>query len=202
MFNTQAVPTKTREAAEDVFFGQIAIIWARWFLIAAGVVIALWSGEDQFMMGIGALVILMTMNFFFHMRYMTGRPVNQFMLLMGSMVDMAVVTTLVIFWNPSRTGLNNEFFILYYPMVFTWALVFPPRLTVGFSIIMIAVYTTACLFFTNVSTMTMLDENQWQALAARIITLGAMSGLGTYYYRRQRDSLRALLTTKASPIFK
>lgn len=202
MFNTQAVSTKTREAAEDVYFGQIAIIWARWFLIAAGVIISLWSGEEQFMMGIGALIILMTMNFFFHMRYMTGRPVNQFMLLIGNMVDLAVVTSLVIFWNPNQTGLNNDFFILYYPMLFTWALVFPPRLTVGFSIITIAVYASACVFFTNTSSTTLLNENQWQFLAARLITLGAMGGLGTFYYRRQRDSLRALMTTKASPIFK
>lgn len=202
MFNTQAVSTKTREAAEDVFFGQIAIIWARWFLIAAGVLISLWSGEEQFMMGIGALVILMTMNFFFHMRYMTGRPVNQFMLLLGSMVDLAVVTSLVIFWNTNQTGLYNDFFILYYPMVFTWALVFPPRLTVGFSIITVAVYAAACIFFTHTSTLSLLNENELQALAARVITLSAMGGLGTFYYRRQRDSLRTLIASKASPIFK
>ena len=30
-----------QESAEDIFFGQIAIIWARWFLIAAGAIIAL-----------------------------------------------------------------------------------------------------------------------------------------------------------------
>ena len=34
------VGTAEREAAEDVFFGQVVIIWARWFLIVAGAVLA------------------------------------------------------------------------------------------------------------------------------------------------------------------
>ena len=38
--------SKAKESAEDIFFGQISIIWARWFLIAAGTVIALWSAID------------------------------------------------------------------------------------------------------------------------------------------------------------
>lgn len=202
MFKNRNIPTKAQEAAEDVFFGQIAIIWARWFLISAGAIIALWSGEEQFMMGIGALVILMTMNFFFHARYMTGKPVNQFMLLLGNMVDLAVITSLVIFWDQKHTGLNSHFFILYYPMVFSWALVFSPRITVIFCAITVAVYAITCLFFTNLSTFTMLNENQIQTLLSRLITLGAMGGLGTYYYRRQRDSLRALISGKPAPVFK
>ena len=36
MFKNRIAPTKAQEAAEDIFFGQIAIIWARWFIILAG----------------------------------------------------------------------------------------------------------------------------------------------------------------------
>ena len=203
MFKNRVAPTKAQEAAEDIFFGQIAIIWARWFLIAAGAVITLWSGEDQFMTGIIALVILMVMNFFFHARYMTGKPVNQFLLLFGNMVDLAVVTSLVIFWSPGQTGLDSHFFILYYPMLFAWALVFSPRITIAFSVITLATYTMTCLGFTHFAHgHDMLTANQLQTLASRLITLGAMGGLGTYYYRRQRDSLRALVSAKMAPVFK
>src|SRR4051812_32763894 len=97
MFKNRVAPTKAQEAAEDIFFGQIAIIWARWFLITAGAVVVLWAGEDQFMIGIIMLVVLMSMNFFFHGRYMMGKPVNQFLLLFGNLVDLAVITALVIF---------------------------------------------------------------------------------------------------------
>ena len=33
---------RTQEEAEDLFFGQVVIIWARWFVIAAGTIYALW----------------------------------------------------------------------------------------------------------------------------------------------------------------
>ena len=35
----QEVRSIPQEAAEDVFFGQVVMIWARWFLIAAGVLL-------------------------------------------------------------------------------------------------------------------------------------------------------------------
>lgn len=200
MFKNRIAPTKAQEAAEDIFFGQIAIIWARWFLIIAGAVIVLWSGEEEFTVGIIMLVILMTMNFFFHGRYMTGKPVNQFLLLFGNLVDLSIITALVVFAKPQQTGVNSSFFVLYYPMLFTWALVFSPRITIIFSIITLSLYTTACLLF--IDTPLMLNGNEVHALVANLITLGAMSGLGTYYYRRQRDSLRALVAAKAAPIFK
>ena len=199
MLKNRIAPTKAQEAAEDIFFGQIAIIWARWFLIAAGAIITLSTADDQFMTAVITLVILMTMNFFFHGRYMTGKPVNQFLLLFGNMVDLGMITALVIFGNAHQTGVNSNFFVLYYPMLFTWALVFSPRITIVFSAITLALYTMACLFFSG--TPLMLDGAQIHTLIANMITLGAMSGLGTYYYRRQRDSLRALVAAKASPLF-
>jgi len=33
--------THAKEAAEDIFFGQVVIIWARWFLIAGGAVLTI-----------------------------------------------------------------------------------------------------------------------------------------------------------------
>ena len=199
MFKTRIAPTKAQEAAEDIFFGQIAIIWARWFLITAGAVVVLWAGEDQFMVGILMLVVLMSMNFFFHARYLMGKPVNQFLLLLGNLVDLGMITALVIFGNAHQTGVNSNFFVLYYPLLFTWALVFSPRITIVFSAITLSLYTVACLFFSG--TPLVLDGGQIHTLIANIITLGAMSGLGTYYYRRQRDSLRALVAAKPSPLF-
>ena len=41
------IRTVAQEAAEDIYFGQLVMIWARWFLIAAGVILALWNVEDS-----------------------------------------------------------------------------------------------------------------------------------------------------------
>jgi hypothetical protein len=191
--------SKAQEAAEDIFFGQIVIIWARWFLIAAGAVVALWSAtdENQLILAILTVVVLMGMNFFVHGRYMTGKPVNKFLLLFANLIDVAVITLMVLFW-PGQAGMNSNFFILYYPILLAWALVFSPEITIIFSLITLAVYTAACLLGGDVQLAWSIAG--FETLVARLITLGAMAGLGTYYYRRQRDSLRAL-TAKPLPTF-
>ena len=192
--------SKAKESAEDIFFGQISIIWARWFLIAAGTVIALWSAIDtsQLILAVLTLVALMAVNFFAHGRYITGKPVNQFLLLFGNLLDVTIITFLVVFWS-NQTGLHSNFFILYYPMLLAWALVFPPSVTIVFSLITLVVYAGACMLGTDPRLMFSLAG--FETLTMRLITLGAMAGLGTYYYRRQRDSLRAL-TAKPLAAFK
>jgi len=183
--------SRAQEAAEDVFFGQIVIIWARWFLIAAGAIITLWSANDmlQLTLAIVTLVVLMTMNFFTHARYLTGKPVNKALLLLANTVDLVIVTLLVGFWS-GQTGLNSNFYILYYPMLFAWALVFSPSITTLFSLTTLTAYCATCLLTTD--SHLMLSVAGFELLCIRLVTLGAMGGLGTYYYRRQRDSLRTL----------
>ncbi len=200
MLKNQTSTSRAQEAAEDVFFGQIVIIYARWFLIAAGAIITLWSANDmlQLTIAILTLVVLMTMNFFTHARYLTGQPVNKFLLLLANTVDLVIITILVAFWN-SQTGLNSNFFILYYPMLFAWALVFSPSITTLYSLITLIAYSATCLLFTDSNLM--FSVAGIELLCIRLITLGAMSGLGTFYYRRQRDSFRAL-AAKPLPIFK
>lgn len=197
----QTSNSKAKESAEDIFFGQISIIWARWFLIAAGTVIALWSAIDasQLTLAVLTLVALMGLNFFAHGRYITGKPVNQFLLLFGNLLDVTIITLLVIFWS-GQTGLKSNFFILYYPMLLAWALVFPPSVTFIFSLITLVIYAAACLL-TPSAPMMFSSIAGFETLVIRLITLGAMAGLGTYYYRRQRDSLRAL-TAKPLAAFK
>ena len=43
-----------QESAEDIFFGQIAIVWARWFFITAAILV-LWTSETNGEMTVGGL---------------------------------------------------------------------------------------------------------------------------------------------------
>lgn len=183
--------TLAQESAEDIFFGQIAIIWARWFLIAAGAIIALWSATSllQIVVSIVIVIALMTINFFAHGRYLMERPANRLLLIATNVIDVAVITILVIIW-PGQSGLNSHFFILYYPLLFAFALVFSPRVTAIFSIFTLGMYAAASLVATDAGLV--FSITGFELLATRLITLGAMGGLGTFYYRRQRDSLRAV----------
>ena len=66
---TQVIDTNAdflrREQAEDIFFGQLVINWARWFVIAAGValVMILMTDPDELAVGILPIVGLMVVNF-------------------------------------------------------------------------------------------------------------------------------------------
>ena len=73
---------RQKEAAEDIFFGQVVIIWARWFVIAAGMIYVLWQATDtsELAMTILPLILVMAVNFFVHGRYLMEKPINQILL--------------------------------------------------------------------------------------------------------------------------
>ena len=191
MFKTSFSRPEVQEAAEDIFFGQITIIWARWFLIAAGAIIALLSTVVMFQLTIAILtvIVLMSINFAMHGRYLTGKPANMILLLATNMADALIITFLVLTWNEA-SGLNSHFFVLYYPMLFAFALVFPPTIAILYTGLTLILYTMACLVTTDPQLIYSIAG--FELLAMRLITLGAMGGLGTYYYRRQREALRKL----------
>jgi hypothetical protein len=109
-----------KEAAEDVFFGQVVIIWARWFLIVAGTVLALWTTQKSSELAVAVVPIaaLMAMNFYLHGRYLTERPSNELQIAAASLLDLFVITCLVRFWHGPDvgSGLASPFVVFYYPM--------------------------------------------------------------------------------------
>ena len=68
-----------REAAEDVFFGQVVMIWARWAMIAAAAILFLWNTGDAGSLTGRVLLLagMMAVNFFLHGRYLVERPANR-----------------------------------------------------------------------------------------------------------------------------
>lgn len=184
--------TPAQEAAEDVFFGQIVIIWARWFFIAAGAVLALWSATTvaELTLAILIVVALMAINFFMHGRYLMERPTNQLFLLVTGLLDLTIITLLICNWQ-GQGGLASPFFILYYPILFSFALVFPPRLTLAYALLVLGVYVGVCI---GLKPGLVTDLNAVNSLLTKVITLAAMSGLGTFYWRIQRNQRRAMLS--------
>ena len=60
----------TREAVEDVFYGQVVMIWARWAVVAVFAVLSLWNVGDvgQMTERVLLLAVLMAVNFYLHGR--------------------------------------------------------------------------------------------------------------------------------------
>ena len=182
----QETRTRAQEAAEDVFFGQAVMIWARWAVIAAAAVLILWTSSSIRELEGKVLVVvgLMAINFFLHGRYLMERPANRYLVVLASMVDVALITAMVVISG----GFQSAFFVLLYPVVAAFALVFPPRLAIAFTAATVGLYSLSAMLNPPA------DYQQLKVLLVRVITLAAMGALGTYYWRVERDRRRRAAT--------
>ena len=177
----------TKEAAEDVYYGQVVLIWARWFVILAAAILAIWGADDtgELTGHVLVLVVLMGLNFFLHGRTMMDRPANSRLLIASSTIDLSVIGIIIATWQ--QDGFSSPYFVLYYPVIFAFALVFPPRLTALFALLALGSYLVICL----ITGPSIFDVDNAKSMVERIITLGAIAGLGAYYWRIQRDRRRS-----------
>jgi len=178
-----------QEVREDLFFGQVAIIVARWFLIAAGVILVLWSADkiDQIPVPIALMIVLTAMNFYLHGRYLVERPVNAGLVYLTSGIDLLIVTAMVAVWGSWGVGMQNPFFVLLYPTILAFGLVFPPRITLLYSALTIVVYATVVMVMDPSVLWTLSEQKQ---LFQRIVTLAGAAGLATFYWRIERGRRR------------
>ena len=177
-----------REAAEDLFFGQVVMIWARWFVIGGAATLSLWGAPSEWELAtsIGLVVGLMAVNFFLHARQLTEQPANRLIVIAASLLDLLAVTVMTLTWA-GQQGLDSRYFVFYYPVVFAFALVFPPRLAGAFTILALGLYAWGCLLL---EPAILTDADRIEPLVMRLITLAALGGLGAYYWRIQRDRRR------------
>jgi len=186
--------TLEQEAAEDVFFGQVVMIWARWFLIVAGAVFFLWTAvrSTQLALGVVPIVALISINFYLHGRYLLERPSNPKLITAASLFDVGLISVIVLLWGSGTgaTGLGSPFFVFYYPVLLAFAFVMPRRATAVFTAVTAGAYAAIC--FGDVTSLTSA-----KVLALRLATMVAMGGLGTFYWRIQRDRRRTGLVDAA-----
>ena len=186
MPNIREVRTAAQTSQEDVFFGQTVIVWARWSVIVAGIVLVLWTSTSisHLTQTVPFFLALMAVNFFLHGRYVMGSPLNRTMVTAASVIDLVLITAIILLW-PGAHGLQNDFFVLYFPVVFAFALVFTRRVEAVYTVLAMAAYACACLFTGTVSGF----GTDAKVLVMRLIVIATMGFLGNYYFRIQRDRL-------------
>jgi hypothetical protein len=91
----------------------------------------------------------------------------------------------VAFW--SGGGIESELYVLYYPLVFAFALVFPQRITAIYGLLAVGSYAAICILS---DTGVLTNSADAKALAMRVITIAATAALGAYYWRIQRQRRR------------
>jgi hypothetical protein len=187
MPNVREVRTAAQANQEDVFFGQTVIVWARWSVIVAGIALVLWTSTSVGLLTqtMPFFLVLMAVNFFLHGRYVMGSPLNRVAVTVASAVDLVLITAIVVLW-PGSHGLQNQFYVLYFPVVFAFALVFTRRIEVIYTVLAMLSYTAACILTGTVPLDLGPDD---KVLVMRLIVIAAMGFLGNYYFRIQRDRL-------------
>src|SRR5438132_11913970 len=95
--NLREVRTAKQAEQEDLFFGQTVIMWARWSVIVAGIVLVLWTSSDVSLLTrpMPFFLVLMAVNFFLHGRYVMVRPLNRTDVEVASGVALALLTTII-----------------------------------------------------------------------------------------------------------
>ena len=141
----QEMRSPAKEAAEDIFFGQLVVIVARWFLILAATILVLWNAtmEIQLIRSIIPIIALMAMNFYLHGRYLMERPANQTLIQMASVLDLVIITVLVLF-DPSGGGFASQLFVLYFPVLIAFGFVFPRQQTTVYTLIAMEIGRASC----------------------------------------------------------
>jgi hypothetical protein len=187
MAEMREVRTAAQAEQEDVFFGQTVIVWARWSVIVAGMALVLWTSTDiaPLTRTMPFFLVLMAVNFFIHGRYVMGSPLNRTVVTAASIVDLVLITAIVVFW-PGSHGLNNQFFVLYFPVVFAFALVFTRRIEVVYTVLAMLAYAGACILTGTVGFDLGSSD---KVLVMRLIVIASLGFLGNYYFRIQRDRL-------------
>lgn len=182
------------EAAEDIFFGQVVINWARWFVIAAGVamVMILTETPNELAIGIIPIVGLMVVNFYLHGRRLAQQPANKNLIAVSSILDLALITTVVgIGTNNSMIGLDSQFYVAYFPVIAAFGFVMPRKASLLYTLVAMAAYAAVCL---TVNSRVINDSGiewvQMESVITRLIVMGAVGGLASYFWRVQRDRRR------------
>jgi hypothetical protein len=179
-----------QEAREDIFHGQIVFIWARWFMIASALFLIITRAENvnDIRYPMIPLALLIGANFFIHGRYVMRKPANAIFLTLATIVDLAFVTLVIILGGGGTTGIENPFFVLYYPIVLAFSLVFPRTQTLLCVSVLSLVYALVCLFMKPGIRIYLGEE---EVLIVRVITILCTALLGTMYWRIQRSRRRA-----------
>ena len=180
------MPTSADEQKEDIFYGQINIIGSRWFLIAGVLLLTLWGAEDvrDVQLKILPIIALIALNFYLHGRYMMERPAGRALIWFSSLLDLLIISVVIALGLPrGQFGLENPFFIFYYPTLLAFALVFARWITT------IGILLT-CIVYVGICLPGLGAEGASYTIAIRLVTLVATGIVGTMYWRIQREALR------------
>ena len=183
------------ETLADLSFGQIVIIAARWILVAAGLLIALWGpvSAGELKVQVTVLLILAVANFYLHAQLLTRRPVLDMVAYGASAADIAIITLLVI----AQGGFKSGLYIFYFPAILAFSVAFPTAMTATFAGGAVALYASIAVFSLGLD---LTDGSNLQHLVTRLLMLAGVAVCGNMYWRIERKRRREAAQAGQAPL--
>ena len=176
---------ETIKVAEELRHGQIVIIVARWILVAAGLLMAMWNTPPE---GIGHLrlqivfiLAIAGLNFYLHSQLLRGRPTIIPAVYAASAADIAVISILV----GTQGGADSNLYVFYFPALLALSVAFPTRITAVFAIVTLVVYGLISAF------VGMDSSADAAAVTTRLVLLAGVAFCGNAYWRIERNRREA-----------
>ena len=177
---------------EELAYGQVVIIAARWVLVVAGLLLTLWYPDamgDPAAMGelrISVMLILglAVANFFLHAQVLMRKPVLASVAYAASAADIAVISLVVI----ASGGFSANAYVFYFPALLALSVAFRSEVTFAFA-------GSAIVTYGLISMATMVSEDG-AVLATRLLMLAAVAVCGNVYWRTERDRRKAAVQTR------
>jgi hypothetical protein len=163
--------------SEDLYFGQTVIVWARWILIATGLLLSFWSPQSLTVAEIqfAAIIALAFGNFYLHVQLLRGHPSLDMVVYGASLADLSVITALV----AAQGGFTSQVFVFYFAAVLGFSVAFPTILTALYSASAISFYALLCL--------AAMPVGDYPALFVRLLMIAAVAVCGNLFARSERS---------------
>lgn len=160
---------------DDLRYGQKVIIWARWMIVVFALIMGLYrpEGITELVIIILALLAVAVLNFALHTRVLTKQPVKINLIYVASVADICLISLI----TGLKGGINTHVFLYYYPAVLAFALVFPHKLTIQLTIVVLILYFSICLLFSN----TGLQSGHETVLIFRLLSIFGVAIVGNQY---------------------
>ncbi len=163
----------------DLAEGQRVIIAARWILVLAGLMLAVWDPAEigELRMQIILILGLAGANFYLHAQILTRKPLLPAVALAASAADIAVISLIII-----AQGGDSSLFVFYFPALLVISVAFRPLVTVTFAGIAIAVY--GMIFAGN------FPDVDGQIVMTRMLMMAGVAVCGAVYWGLEGDRRR------------
>ena len=170
----------------DLVAGQEVIVAARWVLVVAAMLFALWLPADVPQLRIQAfLILLLAMgNFFLHAQVLRRKPAADWVVYAASAADLAAITALMLV----QGGFRSDLYVFYFPAVLAYSVAFSSEKTAAYTIVAVAAYAL-------IATLTAPTDGAVLTVAVRCLMVVAVAVCGNAYrrmeHRRARGSAAA-----------